>query len=315
VRRWETLADLDGAHRDRAVSVEARTALVGPLGAGVVVSASGGSAVDAAEMAAVFESYVDAEFRRDVAARDARSGVDAPAGRLPRTAAQRSFDALLAIFRAARDRPADDAARPVPAVVHVIGDVSTFESALAGHQLVDPPASGATLDLAERRCETAAGVPLLPDDLVRQALTGHVRRVVVDSAGVVVDWGRKRRLFTGPAREAATLLVRRCQRPGCAVAAGQAEVDHRRSWAQHGPTDQENASILCRHDNRAKHRLALTIERTADGYLNWRDGEGRPLAPVGRRHLPDELDLDRAIRRRVDALVEERERRDRVGSV
>ncbi len=311
VRRWETLADLDGAHRDRAVSVEARTALVGPLGAGVVVSASGGSAVEAAEMAAVFESYVEAELRRDVADRDARSGLEVSGAGLPRTGAQRSFDALLAIFRAAGQHGAEGATRPVPTVVNLIGDVSTFESALAAHGLVDPTASGVASDLTERRCETAAGVPLLPDDLVRHALTGHVRRVVVDSAGVVVDWGRKRRLFTGPAREAATLLVRRCQRPGCGVAAGQAEVDHRRAWADHGPTDQDNAGVLCRFDNRAKHRLALTVRRTADGYLNWRDRDGRPLAPVGRRLLPDEADIERAIRRRVAALVEERERRDR----
>ncbi len=311
VRRWETLADLDGAHRDRAASVEARTALVGPLGAGVVVSASGGSAVDAAEMAAVFESYVDAEFRRDVAERDARSGVEATGAGLPRTAAQRAFDALLAVFRAARHHGAEDVTRPVPAVVNLIGDVSTFESTLAAHGFVDPPSPRAAPDLTERRCETAAGAPLLPDDLVRHALTGHVRRVVVDSAGVVVDWGRRRRLFTGPAREAATLLVRRCQRPGCAVAAGQAEVDHRRGWAHHGPTDQENAGVLCRFDNRAKHRLALTVHRTVDGYLNWRDREGRPLTPVGRRLLPDEQDVERALRRRVDALVAERERRDR----
>ena len=73
---------------------------------------------------------------------------------------------------------------------------------------------------------TASGTPLHPHDVLRAVLAGHVRRVVVDSQGVVIDMGRKTRLFTGAAREAAKLLVRRCDHAGCDLPEDFCEVDH-----------------------------------------------------------------------------------------
>ena len=268
-------------------------------------------------MEAVFAAYVDVEFRHDCQARE-RDHDGGEGGMLSRTAAQRRFDALLAIFRAAAEHGAaagrhagEGSPGPVPVVVNLIGDVATFMTALAEHGLVPPPDPELVLDPMERRCETAGGAVVLADDVVRAALHGHVRRVVVDSAGVVIDWGRRRRLFTGAARQAAKLLVRRCQRLGCGVAAEHADVDHHHAWSSGGPTDQHNAGVLCRHDNQAKHQLGLTVHRTADGYLTWRDSTGQPLTPAGRRHLPDDHDTDHAIRHRIDTLIAEREHRDR----
>ena len=37
-------------------------------------------------------------------------------------------------------------------------------------------------------------------------------------------------MFTGPAREAAQLLARRCTHPGCTVPADLADVDHNAEW-------------------------------------------------------------------------------------
>jgi len=61
-----------------------------------------------------------------------------------------------------------------------------------------------------RGCVTDGGVVVDAYDMVIAAATGHVRRVVLDSAGVVVDTGRKQRLFTGPLREAVLDSGRRC---------------------------------------------------------------------------------------------------------
>ena len=44
--------------------------------------------------------------------------------------------------------------------------------------------------------------------ILAAALLGHVRRTVIDSRGVVVDLGRRERLFTGAAADADTLSRR-----------------------------------------------------------------------------------------------------------
>lgn len=170
-----------------------------------------------AELLRIFQQFVDAEFVEDVAARTAEFGPDAPASMLPRTDAQRRFDALTELFRAAALAPADGVA-PTP-VVNVLVGLRTLERILARRGMgVEPEA----------------------------CLSGVGRRVVIDSASVVIDAGRKRRLFTGVAREVALLLWHRCVHLGCAVPADQCEVDHMDEWdGDGGGTDQVNARPRC----------------------------------------------------------------------
>ena len=112
---------------------------------------------------------------------------------LDRTAAQRRFDALLAIFTAAAGSGAVGRFDPL---VNIIVDQTTLEHHLARLAGADPePFDPATVD--ERRCETSTGHQIDPNDMLAAALTGHVRRVVFDTAGVVIDLGRRARLFTG----------------------------------------------------------------------------------------------------------------------
>lgn len=81
------------------------------------------------------------------------------------------------------------------------------------HGLVPFPDDLADVDASKRRCETDTGIDLLPDDVVRASLQGHLRRVVMNSAGVVIEMGRKQRLFIGAAREAAKLMATSCDHP------------------------------------------------------------------------------------------------------
>jgi hypothetical protein len=115
----------------------------------------------------------------------------------------------------------------------------------------------------ERRCETIDGVPVAPADVVMSSLVGHIRRVVMNSAGVVIEMGRKTRLFTGSSREAAKLQGSRCLWPGCGRP--RTQIDHSVDWADHGPTDPANAGPGCARHNRFKNR----------GYTVWRDERGR----------------------------------------
>ena len=117
----------------------------------------------------------------------------------------------------------------------------------------------------DRRCETVDGVPVDPRQAVALAFLGHVRRVVVDGAGVVVNAGRLRRLFTGPLRNILQVIEPRCIWLGCTIRAAISHIDHLQGHANGGPTDAANAGVMCRHHNLFKHR---------NGYHARRDNQG-----------------------------------------
>jgi hypothetical protein len=151
---------------------------------------------------------------------------------LPRSDAQRRFDALQAIICRSVSVPAD--AKAPKALVNIIIDQRSFEETLHNHGLGNNPTDLGEVDPSLRRSETSTGIALLPDVAVKAALTGHVRRVVVDSAGVVINMARKQRLFTGSTREAAKLMAYCCDSRGCDIPATSAEVDHITEWQQDG---------------------------------------------------------------------------------
>jgi hypothetical protein len=66
--------------------------------------------------------------------------------------------------------------------------------------------------------------------MLAAVLTGHVRRVVFDAAGVVIDLGRRSRLFTGSSSDAVMLGDRWCLWPGCDQRSGRCQADHTQPW-------------------------------------------------------------------------------------
>jgi hypothetical protein len=305
IQRWEIHADLDGAHRDRQSSEHRRRAVVTSHDNGLHVEASGGSSIDAAEMIAIFDTFVEAEFRNDITHRTEQHGPDPTGIPLARTDAQRRFDALHTIFRAAAANPTH--APTIPMLLNIIIDDVTFQHALADHALTPAVDPLDTIDPATARCDTDTGIQLLPDDAIRAALHGHIRRVVIDSAGTVTNVGRKRRLFTGVMRDIAKLLARHCTAPGCTIHTRFAQIDHVREWAtHHGHTSLDNAAPACSHHNRHKHRHRQHVQRRPDGHYNWYRANGTRIAPVGQPHTPDKHDIHTAIRQRLDNLITER---------
>jgi hypothetical protein len=277
--RWEAYADRDGAHKDHDRAHEGRFAMVRLVGEQVLVHAEGG-VLAGTYLRGVHEAFCQAEFQADWAEGVAKYGDSMCAELLERTGAQRSFDALLKIFQAAEGSGVLGEIRPV---VNVIVDQGTFEAELARAAGAEPePIDPATVD--HRRCETPDGVQIDPAQMLSAALIGHVRRVVLDSAGVVIDFGRKRRLFTGAAREALLLFgPRTCIHPGCNRPARQSEADHATPWCEGGGTDQTNGTIECNVHNPFKN----------NGFRTWRDTDGRwhTIRPdgreVGRLEPPD----------------------------
>ena len=120
--------------------------------------------------------------------------------------------------------------------------------------------------------------------IVRAALTGHVRRVVVDTDGVVINFGRTRRLFAGGARTALKLMAQSCENVGCDVGQLSCQIDHIQEWIRDGgATDTDNGAVKCGGHNRSKHRLGITERRDKFGKLIQFRRDGTPITPVGQR--------------------------------
>lgn len=323
VERWVTLADQDGAWFDQRAAVEAREATVRVVGNELDVRAAGGDVLTAERMQNIMNRFVDAELQHDLDARRAAHGDQAEAYPLPRTNAQRRFDALVAIFDTANAH-AEAPGKPVDVAANVLIDSRTVHAAFESEGVLLP--SGDVFDPGDlsrdecqqlldelvadpsealrRRCETVSGHPVHPRLVARALLTGYVRRVVVDSAGVPISFGRLRRCFTGPAAVVARLQTARCEFPGCGLLASECEVDHMRPASAGGHTDQANAATLCGPHNRFKHRRRWRARRGTHRRLSFTRPDGTLVLAVGERP-PDPTDEqeEAATRARIDALI------------
>lgn len=317
VDRFVAQADADGAHDSRDDAIEHRDAHVSEVAGMVDISAHGGDGVSTAELIAIFERFTEAEFQADLRARRDEFGDDAEQHPLPRTAGQRRFDALTTIFHTAAG--ATCVGSVADPLVNIVIDAGSWSELLAATglipgadatQIADPELLhellGSPVPLSERRCETSTGIQVHPHDALRAALAGHVRRVVIDSAGVVIDLGRRKRLFTGAAREAATLLLRRCDHPGCDLTADWCDVDHAVEWADGGTTDQSNSGIECGRHNVTKSKRRWRTRRATDGRRYTIRPDGSIMLPVGVRpptFPDDDADDLRRIARAVVASI------------
>ncbi len=261
VAHWERLADTDGPEPDPAVSHERRAASWHQLTDGSWHLRARFAPAQGAIVAEHLEAHLRAAFASDH--EQAGDGDD-----LPRTGPQRRADVLAdAVVRAA-----DSHRRGGPdCLVNIVVDHDTFTEHLRR-------ALGVETEQRERRggermCRTTGGAELHPDDAVAAAIEGRVRRVVFDSAGVVVDLGRTQRLFTGSARQALGLADGGCVWAGCDAPIRWCQADHVVPWHRDGPTDQANGGLLCGRHNRMKN----------DGWSTRRgpDGTWQTIRPDG----------------------------------
>jgi len=259
---WLNLADLDGADQDEAMRHYLRNGCCITDADGMTHLDAQFAGVQGRLIKEVFDWYYQTETLADWEQARTEHGRQATKADLPRNDEQRRADALYEIFvRAASAHP--DAKRPDPIVEILLGE-DTAETLLARAVGADvAPIDPATY--RTRRCHYADGDPVTPADAAAALLIGQLRRVVIDSQSVVIDLGRRSRLFTGSARIAAQLQYWRCTHPGCGVPTKHSQIDHANPWTtNNGPTSQNNAYIKCGHHNRFKQ----------SGYTTWRDPDG-----------------------------------------
>ena len=200
------------------------------------------------------------------------------------------------------------AGRPAPGiepVVNILTDHRTFGAILArggprtrlesrrrdGRPVHRIGVAGRLLDelmadpdgLASRRCETSTGQVLHPHVVLRAALAGHIRRAVLGADNLPINLGRKARVFTGPARDAAKLLAVQCDHLGCGLPAELCQVDHSVEWHEGGRTDQDNAGPRCGGHNHEKYRKRWRTRRDIHGRNHTIRADGTIMLPVGVR--------------------------------
>lgn len=171
----------------------------------------GCASLPGAEIAEIFKRFHEAETLADWEKARAELGDAATAADLGRTDGQRCFDALFEIFQRAASHQGDHGGSVI--VTNIVIDHASFERLCRQFtdELVDRPnpdfgsAGGGGF-----RCSTLDGHPVDVTDAVANALVGHVRRVVVGADSVVIDLGRRRRLFTGAAQIAVQLSASGC---------------------------------------------------------------------------------------------------------
>jgi hypothetical protein len=263
-RTWEALADPEGdrAHHERLHA--RRDVGLRPRPEGGWTISGNFSELAGCELMEIFSWFCEAEWQADWAEARQRRGDAATTADLPRTEAQRRADALLAMARAAASAPPGSV--PPRPTANILIDHESFESHLRG-ETPDPSRYRSVV------VRTQTGRRLHPDDAVNAALIGHIRRVVYDGSGTVVDLGRRSRLFRGSAREAVMLLLTTCVWIGCDRPVAWCDADHSVGWKAHGATVPRNGGGLCTGHNHLKER-GFSVHRDDDGVWHVIDPNG-----------------------------------------
>jgi hypothetical protein len=271
LRMFERLADPDGAadasarhHHNRDVTMRQR-----PDGSWRLTGQF--ASVQGAEINEILAHFNQAEWDTDWAGARADNGDgdgELTVADLCRSEANRRADALYHALTAGATAPAD-ARQPLP-TLNVLIDETTLHDVVIG---TTPPVER----FRDVVCRTQSGHDLDLTDAAAIALWGHIRRVVHNSADVIVNMGRKSRLFTGSAREAALLLHAYCIWPGCNRPITACQVDHAIAWRHHGTTDNDNADPLCHTHHPLKETGNYSIRRMPDGTWITFDTDHNPI--------------------------------------
>ncbi len=278
VRHWNMHADPEGATRRAEAAHRRRWVALGLTADTGFLHGSGGI-LDTTEMREILERFAQVEFDKDWALCTEQHGDAACGSLMPRTTAQRRWDALHQIFLQAASTPAG-AQLPVP-TLNIVMDLGTYESTLTRMRLIPGQSRNGLMELDQlpfphRRCHTSDGVTTEPVETLARSLHGHIRRVVFESPTLVTDLGRRQRLFTGAARDAVALQSSHCVWPGCQVRSSHCQTDHLRSWSEGGGTSPDNGAPLCGRHNRHKS-AGYQIDRSPTGSWRVRKTNGQPL--------------------------------------
>ena len=276
-RQWESRVDADGPERSQRRWRRREVKLVQDFN-GFWDLRSRMMSLDGAELHEILARMVDAERLADIEVAKAEHG-DNWRLHLPRTTAQLRYDALMELVR--RGAGAEPGSSEAQVVTNLMIDEATFEESLALLVGAEPGPIDALAALDPNRfARTSDGIFVNPAEIVARALVDHVRRVVTNSAGVVINMSRKHTLFTGSTRDAAMFQALRCYWKACWIPASKCQIDHLTPRRKEGLTNPGNGAPACGHHNRIKEQ----------GFHAWRDPAGQwHIARPDGTPVPDHL--------------------------
>ena len=219
-----------------------------------------------------------------------RGRLSPEAGALLLRALEAGREALYQRARARSAHPTDPAtARPTRSQQQADALLLMAETAL--HHDLDPGAPGERYQVVVHVDVSVLADPAQPGQSVLEEV-GHVSaetsqrlacdagRVVMrhDDQGRLVEVGARTRTIPPALRRALLHRDPTCRFPGCEARVGQGH--HIRHWADGGPTTLGNLVLLCRRHHHAVHEEGYHVAREADGALEFRRPDGRPLPHV-----------------------------------
>lgn len=282
LRNWEALADADGARQRHDRAVLDRKASLNVVGERMYLDAQG-PAFDAVIFEQVLQRFTDLEWQAEWDILSAIHGDAMSPAKMERTQGQRRFDALHRIFGAAAG--SKDAGPEI--TIDIVIDQATYEhhlqKALGGNPEPIPPSYA-----PNRRCQDPRGRVLDPRTVVAASALCHVRRVIYGADSVTLDMSRRKRLFTGPLREAVLLSAPRCTYIGCPIPGDRSQADHLVPWSRGGPTDAKNGGPGCYHHNPLKNNGTTTLRDAKGRWHTYRpDGTeiGWPIIRTNLQHI------------------------------
>jgi len=185
-----------------------------------------------------------------------------------RIPAERRGDAIVEIFRWFLDNQDVHNGRRHRPHLNVIVDGSSLDG--SGHL------SG---QLAEHQ------LPLDSATLNRLACDCAMHRVVRDSAGAIIDYGRATRTIPAPLWNALVLRDRHCRFPGCDRPPTWCEGHHVTWYSRGGQTNLGNLVMACSRHHHKMHMPGWDAQLEPDGQLVIRTARGDTLTtyPPGRQ--------------------------------
>ena len=113
------------------------------------------------------------------------------------------------------------------------------------------------------------GTLLAPETVRRIGCDAGILPAVMGGPGHVLDLGHATRWFTPGQTKALWLRDRHCTIPGCGMPAQWCDGHHIRHYADGGPTNLGNATLLCGYHHRWVHDHRLTATLSPEGKVAW----------------------------------------------
>ena len=106
---------------------------------------------------------------------------------------------------------------------------------------------------AAQPCELDETGVITPQAARRLACDAALTPMITDNLGAPIDVGRRTRTIPPALRRALVARDQGCTAPGCTRPARWTDAHHIVHWADGGPTNLDNLTLLCRHHHRQTH--------------------------------------------------------------